>query len=212
MSINYNDINQTSFSSFTMKTKVTSTPKATKHRGQVMKMTMKRSQTILVTVPAVTLKIGQRFKLVKDMAAAFGAKVFPRHGFGYIGQNISQEDVAVWTVNVVKNPYWDNQVLDKGHTIYEKKVAGEPREKFLNRIRYDLDYDATQLRLTFAKDKTGLRFIGIFRLSSIDVDNQTVIYKKVADELQSVYYKRMTKTLTVTIEESIESTEGIILG
>lgn len=193
-----------------MKTKVSKAPKATKQKVLSRQVTMTKSQTIFVTSPAVTLKIGQSFKRVKDMAEAFGAKVFPRHGFGYIGQNTFQVDVAVWVVNVVKNPYWDNQLI--GNTLYEKKIKEKSRTEFLNRIRHDLDYDATQLRLTFAKDKNGLHFIGVFRLSAIDVDNQTVIYKKVADKLQSVYYKRMTKTLTVTIEETIESTEGVIFG
>lgn len=212
MSINYNDINQTSFSSFTMKTKVTSTPKATKQRGQVMKMTMKRSQTILVTVPAVTLKIGQKFKPFKAIAAQFGAKSNPFHTFAYIGKTASNADVAIWGVNLDPKSPWNNRFTNDGNTLLESKAYGESRDEFLKRIRKNLDYDAEQLRLTFARIKNVYYFVGFYQLSSIDVDNQTIIYKKVADELQSVFYKRLTKKLAVTIEESLESTEGVIFG
>lgn len=175
------------------------------------KLVCRKSQTIVVSVPSVTLRIGQAFKSVSEMAAAFGAKVLPRRGFGYIGKNASHVDVAVWTASVVKNPYWNNQLLDNRNTIHERKINGESRAEFLSRIRKDLDYDADQLRLTFAKDKKGLHFIGVFQLSGFDVDNQTVIYRKVAEQALAVLYKRMTKTQTITIEESIETTEGMII-
>lgn len=92
----------------------------------------------------------------------------------------------------------------------ESKATKESRADFLKRIRKNLDYDADQLRLTFARVKNRYYFIGVYQLSIIDVDSQTVIYKKVADKLDSVFYKRMTRTLDVTIEETEELTEGMI--
>lgn len=171
----------------------------------------KKSETIIVSVPFVNLRIGDTFKSVSEMAKAFGAKVLSRRGFGYIGKTASNADVAVWTVNMVKNPYWNNQLLDNGNTIHERKINGESSAEFLNRVRKDLDYDANQLRLTFAKDKKGLHFIGVFQLSGFDVDNQTAIYKRVGNHSLLVYYKRMTKTQTITIEESVETIEGMVL-
>ena len=175
------------------------------------KIVCQKSKTIIVSAPIVNLQIGTTYKSVSEMKKTFGAKVLPRRGFGYIGKTASNADVAVWTVNMVKNPYWNNQLLDNGNTIHERKINGESSAEFLNRVRKDLDYDADQLRLTFAKDKKGLHFIGTFQLSGFDVDNQTTIFKKVPNPELLVYYKRMTKTQTITIEESVETIEGMVL-
>ena len=195
-----------------MKTKVSKAPKATKQKVLSRQVTMTKSQTILVTVPAVTLKIGQKFKPFKAIAAKFGAKSNPFHTFAYIGKTASNADVAIWGVNLDPKSPWRNRFTNNGNTLLESKAYGESRDEFLKRIRKNLDYDAEQLRLTFARIKNVYYFVGFYQLSSIDVDNQTIIYKKVADELQSVFYKRLTKKLMVTIEESLESTEGVIFG
>lgn len=193
-----------------MKARVINVSKKTSQKHTKI-IVCKKSETIIVSVLPENLRIGDTFKSVSKMAKAFGAKVLPRRGFGYIGKTASNSDVAVWTVNTVKNPYWENKLLDHGNTITERKINGESRAEFLNRVRKDLDYDADQLRLTFAKDQKGLHFIGVFQLSGFDVDNQTAIYKRVENHSLLVYYKRMTKTQTITIEESVEATEGMVL-
>ncbi len=193
-----------------MKARVINVSKKTNQK-YTKKIVCKKSVTILVSVLPGNLRIGDTFKSVSEMAKTFGAKVLPRHGFGYIGKTASNADVAVWTVNMGKNPYWKNKLLDHGNTLTERKIKGESRAEFLNRVRKDLDYDADQLRLTFAKDQKGLHFIGVFQLSGFDVDNQTTTYKRVINKLLPVYYKRMTKTQTITIEESVEATEGMVL-
>lgn len=178
---------------------------------KTQKVLCKKSTTIAISAQALTLQINQTFKFVKDIAAAFGANILPRHGFGYIGKNASTSDVAVWCVNIDKNPYWINQLVDKGSTLLERKLKGESRVEFVNRIRKNLDYDTDQLRLTFARIKGVFHFIGIFQLSGFDIDTQTTIFKKVKDQHLLISYKQTTKTLKVTIEETEESTEGLIL-
>lgn len=165
------------------------------------KIAVTRSQQISVTVTAVTFQINQTFKLVREIKEKFGAKILPRHGFGYIGQNALKSDIAVWCVNIDKNPYWINQRIDNGQTLLERKLKPETPEMFLNRIRKDLDYNATQLRLTFARINNVFKFIGVFQLSAIDVDNQTAIYKKKDVSILSISVKA-TSELTVTIKES----------
>lgn len=184
--------------------------KTTEQKVLTKKVQFKRSKTVGISATSLVFHIGQKFKSVKEMAATFGANVLPRRGFGYIGKNTSHADVAVWTVNIDKNQYWYNRITDNGDTLIESKAKGESRTEYLNRIRKDLDYDAKQRRLTFAKTKNRLYFIGVFLLSEFNVDSQTTIYKRVADKALIVHYKRMTRTLTLTIEETEEEAKGIV--
>lgn len=193
-----------------MKKRIKAPKVVTKQKTLTKKVQFKKSETILVTVPAVTLKNGQKFKTFKEIAALFATKSNPYHTFVYIGKTATNADVALWGVNLDPNKYWYNRFDAKGKTLLESKATKESRADFLKRIRKNLDYDADQLRLTFARVKNRYYFIGVYQLSIIDVDSQTVIYKKVADKLDSVFYKRMTRTLDVTIEETEELTEGMI--
>ena len=194
-----------------MKTKGIKAGKATAQKTLTKKVLFTKSETILIAVPAVNLKVGQKFKSFQKIAALFGAKCSRFRTFAYIGRAASTADVAIWGVNLNSNPYWNNRFIKDGAMLLESKVNKESRADFLKRIRKNLDYDANQLRMTFAKVKNTYYFIGVFQLSAIDIDNQTIIYKKVADDPISVFYKKMTKTLKITIEETNEFSEGMIL-
>ncbi len=171
------------------------------------KVLFHKSTMLAVNAQTVKLIANQTFDSVHDVASAFGAKVLPRRGFGYIGKNGSQSYIAVWCVNLGNNPYWYNQLVDNDNTLLEQKKRGESREAFLQRIRKDLDYDTEQLRLTFSKVKGRLKFIGIFQLSGFDIDKQTTIFKRVENQPLVISYRQMTKTMKITIEETEELTE-----
>ena len=194
-----------------MRTKGNKAVKATAQKTLIKKVLFTKSETIQIAVPTVTLKLGQEFKSFQKIAAQFGAKCSRFRTYAYIGKAASTADVAIWGVNLNPNPHWNNRFIKDGAMLLESKVNNESRDDFLKRIRKNLDYEADQLRMTFAKVKNIYYFIGVFQLSAIDIDNRTIIYKKVADEPISVFYKKMTKTLKITIEETNEFSEGMVL-
>lgn len=152
------------------------------------------------------LVFNKSYKRIKDIADGFGVKMPPRKGFVFL----KEYDWALWCIHLDDNPNWMNQLDSTGTIISEKKMPGETSEQFQKRIRKGHFYDVNLIRLCFAKENGMYRFVGAFKLSMVDFDNQKCIFKKVQDP-QFVVTLKKRKKVTIIIEEEITEEISILL-
>lgn len=157
-----------------------------------------------VTNVLMHLCSNKTYKSIKSIANEFGVKMPPRKGFVFLKGN----ELALWCIHFDSNPGWLNQLDSTGEFISEKKLPGEISEQFQKRIRKDHVYDAGLIRICFAKENGVYRFVGVFKLSKVDLDNQTCVFRRLQDPQIMVSVTRRKK-VTVIIEE--ETTEEITI-
>lgn len=156
-----------------------------------------------ITNISIPLTINQAYSRVNEIANYWGGYIPPRKGFGYLDDG-KKKNLALWCINLSKNPYWENVLCDKGKTIKERKITGESPKEFQTRIIKDDSYNVNVKRLCFAKGKGGIYyFLGLFRLSQLDFDTQTAIFKK-EEDTQFILKIRKTKKVVFTFEEETE--------
>lgn len=157
-----------------------------------------------ITNISTSLKVNQGYNRVWKIADDCGVSIPPRRGFGYFMNGLKKTDLALWCINLSNNPYWENLLCDNGKTIKERKITGESPKEFQTRIIKDDSYNVNVKRLCFAKGKGGIYyFLGLFRLSQLDFDTQTAIFKK-EEDTQFILKIKKTKKVVFTFEEETE--------
>lgn len=167
-------------------------------------MSVSTAKTVATITPA-KIRINQKFTLIRDVAARFGASIPPRKCFGFLVRNGKKTNIAVWCPSYDPGTPWTNILTDYGRTLIEKKRTTLSLSDFQKSIRKEPNYDVNILRMVFLKVNKKFHFIGFFQVDVIDFTNRTVTFKKVDVPTFIVEVKR--KRITVTVEEeTIETT------
>ncbi len=168
------------------------------------KVTVSKTKMVATTTPA-TIHINQVFRLIRDIANAFGAYIPPRKGFGFMVRNGLKTNIAVWCPSYDAGTPWTNILTNGGKTLIEKKNTNLSLSDFQKHIQKDPNYDVNIKRMVFLKVNKKFYFIGFFQVDVIDFTNRTVSFKKVDVPAFSVTIKKKTVHVTVE-EETIETT------
>ena len=158
------------------------------------------------TTVLMHLVINKSYTRIKKIAEEFGVKMPPRRGFVFL----KDFEWALWCINLDNNPRWDNQLDPNNGIIKEKKKASETPEQFQKRIRDGHYYDVNLIRICFAKENGKYRFVGAYKLSQVDFDNQTCVFKRVPDPQFVVSISRREK-ITIVIEKEITEEITVIM-
>ena len=152
------------------------------------------------------LVFNKPYTRIKDIASEFGVTMPPRRGFVFL----KDYELALCCINLDNSSSWLNQLDPNNGIIKEKKKAGETPEQFQKRIRDGHYYDVNLIRICFAKEKGRYRFVGAYKLSQVDFDNQTCVFKRVPDPLFVVSLSRREK-ITIVIEKEITEEITVIM-
>ena len=165
----------------------------------------KSQKTVVTTITPATIHINQTFRLIRDIANAFGAYIPPRKCFGFKLRNGIKTNIAVWCPSYDAGTPWTNILTNGGKTLIEKKRTALSLSDFQKQIRKMPNYDVNILRMVFLKVNKMFYFVGFFQVDVIDFTNRTVSFKKVDVPAFSVTIKKKTVHVTVE-EETIETT------
>lgn len=165
-----------------------------------------KSVTFEKKVTEVSFTVSKTYKRIWEIAGDFNANIPTRKGFGFLESGTYKKETAVWCVNLDDDSVWKDILTDNGNTLIVRKSGDKTPLNLQERIRKSPDvFHVDVKRLTFAKAKKNgeYTFLGVFKLSAIDFDNQSLIFKRVAGNKVTITQIKKQKILLVCEEETV---------
>lgn len=149
--------------------------------------------TMAYSATPLRLQLNKKFRTIRDVGKALNIKIPPRKGGCFISSTTGEVIAALWFPNLDGNTLWCNTFEQNGEIIKESKRQKESPDKFQARTR-NQHYDVRIPRIVFAKINGAYQFVGIFRLSALDMDNSTAVFRSIPE-----IHLKVTKRRKVTI-------------
>ena len=155
---------------------------------------------------SVSFTVNKTYKRIWEIARDFNANVPPRKGFGFLDSGRYKKETAVWCVNLDDDSLWEDILTDNGNTLVVRKSGDKTPLNLQERIRKSPDIFNVEIkRLTFAKTRKNgeYMFLGVFKLSAIDFDNQSLIFRRVAGNKVTITQIKKQKIVLICEEETM---------
>ncbi len=155
---------------------------------------------------SVSFTVNKKYKRIWEIAEDYNANVPTRKGFGFLDSGTYKKVTAVWCVNLDDDSVWKDILTDNGNTLVVRKSGDKTPLNLQDRIRKNPDvFHVDVKRLTFAKTRKNgeYTFLGVFKLSAIDFDNQSLIFRRVAGNKATITQIKKQKIVLVCEEETV---------
>ncbi len=166
-------------------------------------VSMKDAVTLNYSASSIVLQMNKKFRTIREIAKAMNAKVPKRKGGGCIYSPKGEIIAHVWFPSLDNDTPWCNAVEQNGTVIKESKRQKEPSASFQKRTRGQY-YDVTIPRIVFARKNGSYQFLGVYRLSALDMDNSTATFCRIPNPQLIVSITRIKK-VTIIVEEETQT-------
>lgn len=170
----------------------------------IRKMTSNRQIGISRSVLTHVFTIDQTYKRIFQIAEDFNAAIPKRKGFGYLD---SSKEKALWCITLNDDSVWHDSLSEDGYILSVKKTSINDAKAFQKMVRNDEEkFDVKVKRLTFVRtDKQGeYRCLGVYVLSAIDFDRQTIIFRRIAGNRITLTRERTQVAMNIeSVEENL---------
>ena len=163
---------------------------------------VRKVKTTSLMLSPWTLHVNQSYNRIWEIAKSYNTKIQPRKGFVFLEPQERMQKTALWCIHLNVNPLWENNLNSQETVIVEKRRKTETPLEFQKRLNKGNAYNADVVRIVFAKSSHSgkYRFVGLFKLSLIDFDLQTVTFRRVEHDKIQIRISQTIQT-EIIIEE-----------